>query len=78
MNFGRVAKSNQEQAVASWVNYLNQVRLDRLMEALQQQDQNWDQAVGTLNKTLSIISKEIIERNRGGIKGMHGFIAEVA
>lgn len=78
MNFGRVAKSNQEQAVASWVNYLNQVRLDRLMEALQQQDQNWDQAVGTLNKTLSTISKEIIERNRGGIKGMHGFIAEVA
>ena len=78
MNFGGVAKSNQEQAVASWVNYLNQVRLDRLMEALQQQNQNWEQAVGTLNKTLSTINKEIIERNRGGIKGMHGFIAEVA
>lgn len=78
MNFGRVAKSNQEQAVASWVNYLNQVRLERLMEALQQQNQNWDQAVETLNNTLSTINKEIIERNRGGIKGMHGFIAEVA
>lgn len=78
MNFGRVAKSNQEQAVASWVNYLNQVRLERLMEALQQQNQNWEQAVWTLNKTLSTINKEIIERNRGGIKGMHGFIAEVA
>ncbi|WP_108774985.1 hypothetical protein [Lactimicrobium massiliense] len=78
MNFGRVAKSNQEQAVASWVNYLNQVRLDRLMEALQQQNQNWDQAVETVNNTLSTINKEIIERNRGGIKGMHGFIAEVA
>ena len=78
MNFGRVAKSNQEQAVASWVNYLNQVRLDRLMEAQQQQNQNWDQAVETLNNTLSTINKEIIERNRGGIKGMHGFIAEVA
>lgn len=78
MNFGRVAKSNQEQAVASWVNYLNQVRLERLMEALQQQNQNWDQAVETLNNTLSTINKEIIKRNRGGIKGMHGFIAEVA
>ena len=78
MNFGRVAKSNQEQAVASWVNYLNQVRLDRLMEALQRQDQNWDQAVETLKDTLSTINKEIIERNRGGLKGMHGFIAEVA
>ena len=78
MNLGRVAKSNQEQAVASWVNYLNQVRLDRLMEALQRQDQNWDQAVETLKDTLSTMNKEIIERNRGGLKGMHGFIAEVA
>ena len=78
MNFGKLAKSNQEQAIASWVNYLNQVRLERLMEALQQQDQNWEQAVDTLKHTLSVIDKEIIERNRGGIKGMHGFIAEVA
>lgn len=78
MNFGKVIKSNQEQAVASWVNYLNQVRLDRLMETLQLQDQNWEQAVSTLKNTLSTIDKEIIERNRGGLKGMHGFIAEVA
>lgn len=78
MNFGRVAKSDQEQAVASWVNYLNQVRLDRLMEALRSQDKNWEQAVNTLKITLSTIDSEIIERNRGGIKGMHGFIAEVA
>lgn len=78
MNFGKLAKNNQEQAIASWVNYLNQVRLERLMEALQQQDQNWEQAVDTLKHTLSVIDKEIIERNRGGIKGMHGFIAEVA
>lgn len=78
MNFDRVVKSNQEQAIASWVNYLNQVRLDQLMEALRCQDQNWDQAVNTLKDTLSIINKEIIERNRGGLKGMHGFIAEVA
>jgi hypothetical protein len=78
MNLGKVAKSDQEQAVASWVNYLNQVRLDRLMEALRSQDQNWEQAVDTLKSTLSTIDKEIIERNRGGLKGMHGFIAEVA
>lgn len=78
MQFGRVVKSDQEQAVASWVNYLNQVRLDRLMDALRSQDQNWEQAVNTLKSTLSTIDKEIIERNRGGLKGMHGFIAEVA
>lgn len=78
MNSGRVVESNQEQAVASWVNYLNQVRLNRLTEALRSQDQNWNQAVDTLNRTMSAIDREIIERNRGGIKGMHGFIAEVA
>ena len=78
MNFDRIAKSNHEQAVASWVNYLNQVRLDQLMEALRCQNQNWDQAVNTLENTLITINKEIIERNRGGLKGMHGFIAEVA
>lgn len=78
MNFFRVAKSDQEQAVASWVNYLNQIRLDRLMDALNAQDVNLDKAFGTINKTVDIIDKNIIERNRGGIKGMHGFIAEAA
>ena len=78
MNFGKVAKSNQEQAVASWINYLNQVRLDRLMDALRQQDNNWEQAIDTLKETMATINGEIIERNRGGLKGMHGFIAEVA
>ncbi|WP_027215236.1 hypothetical protein [Butyrivibrio fibrisolvens] len=78
MNLGKVVKSNQEQAVASWINYLNRVRLDRFMVALQQQDQNWIQAVDTLKDTLFTINKEVIERNRGGLKGMHGFIAEVA
>ena len=34
----KMIKSGQEQAVASWINYLNQVRLDRLMEALQKEE----------------------------------------
>lgn len=78
MNLGRVAKSNQEQAVASWINYLNQVRLQRLMDALQAQDMNLEEALNTLKQTMSTIEESIIERNRGGIKGMHGFIAEAA
>lgn len=78
MDYKKVAKSNQEQAIASWINYLNQIRLDRLMETLKVQDVNLAEALSTLNDTLSIINKSIIERNRGGIKGMHGFIAEVA
>ena len=78
MNKNRIMKSNQEQAVASWANYLNQVRLIRLLEALQRQDQNWESAIETLNDSLTVIKSKIIERNRGGLKGMHGFIAEAA
>ena len=66
MRFSKVAKSDQEQAVASWVNYLNQVRLDRLIDALNAQDVNLESALGTINKTVDIIDKNIIERNRGG------------
>lgn len=73
-----IVKSDQEQAVASWINYLNQVRLDRLFKALQAQNTNLDQAMQTLKTTLSTIREDIIIRNRGGVKGMHGFIAEVA
>lgn len=73
-----IVKSDQEQAVASWINYLNQVRLDRLFKALQAQNTNLDQALLTLKTTISTIREDIIIRNRGGVKGMHGFIAEVA
>lgn len=78
MIFGKVVKSDQEQAVASWVNYLNMERTARLMEKLQQQDTNWEHAIDTLKDSLKVIDKEIIERNRGGVKGMHGFISEVS
>ncbi len=73
-----ITKSNQEQAVASWINYLNQVRLDRLLSTLHTQNGNLEQALQTLDNTFAMIRDEIIIRNRGGIKGMHGFIAEVA
>ena len=50
-----ILKTNQEQAVASWINYLNQIRLDRLMEALNQQDKNWSDAMITIEIALSKI-----------------------
>ena len=74
----RIIKSNQEQAIASWINYLNQLRLDRLSNLLNIQNENLEQALQTLDSTLSTIKEDIIIRNRGGLKGMHGFIAEVA
>jgi len=73
-----IAKSNQEQAVASWINYLNQVRLERLMDVINSQEQNLAKALSTLDDTFVIIKENIIEKNRGGLTGMHGFVAEIA
>lgn len=72
-----LVKSSQEQAVASWVNYLNQLRLDYLTTFMQQQDINLEEALGEIDSAIENI-KGIIESNRGGTSGMHGFIAEVA
>ena len=46
----KIIKSGQEQAVASWINYLNQVRLDRLMEALQKEELNLNKAMSTISQ----------------------------
>lgn len=76
----KIIKGGQEQAVASWINYLNQVRLDRLMEELQKEELNLNEAMSTISETLKTISRDIVNngKGRGGQYGMHGFIAEVA
>lgn len=73
-------KSTQEQAVASWINYLNMIRIDRFMDALREEQNNLDSALDTINNTLLTIEKDIVNNGfgRGGRYGMHGFIAEVA
>lgn len=80
MDAKKIAKTGQEQAVASWINYLNQVRLDRLMEALSKEQENLETAMGTIKETMETISEDIVNNGlgRGGERGMHGFIAEVA
>lgn len=70
-------KSTQEQAVASWVHYLNTIRFEKLIESLNKQDINLDNAIESLNIALNEINK-LIESNRGGDSGIHGFIAEIA
>lgn len=72
------ARSTQEQAVAAWINHMNQVRLDGLLSVLRQQDMNLSEALASIDAALSKIDLEVITTNRGGVKGMHGFIAEVA
>lgn len=77
MDSGSVIKSTQEQASAAWIDYLNQLRLSALVEKLSAQDGNLERALEELSKAKTTIAEEIIARNRGGTKGMHGFIAEV-
>ena len=47
-------KYTQEQAVASWVKYLNTIRFENLMNSLNEQDVNLDKAITSLdNNTFS-------------------------
>ncbi|MBR3328758.1 MAG: hypothetical protein IKG22_15705 [Atopobiaceae bacterium] len=82
MDAARIAKSNQEQAVAAWIGYLNQLRIDSLLEALHSNEASsraeLAAALAAINDAIGTIEVEIIERNRGGEPGMHGYIAEVA
>ena len=80
MNTQDVIKRGQEQAVASWINYLNQLRLDALTKALADEKINWQNAAETLDQALETIKKDIVNngKGRGGKCGMHGFIAEIA
>ena len=78
MGITNVIKSTQEQAVAAWVDYLNQQRLNKLLEKLTSQALNFEKAMQCLLETKETITKKIIETNRGGAKGMHGFIAEAS
>ena len=82
MDAKSIAKSNQEQAVAAWIGYLNQLRLDGLLEALRNNEANSQAelaaALAAVNDAMEKIDVEIIGNNRGAERGMHGFIAEVA
>lgn len=77
MDVGEIVKSTQEQGVASWINQLNQIRLDLLLERLSAQDINLEKALDELS-ILKGEAAELIARNRGGEKGIHGFLAETS
>ena len=77
MNAEKVVKSTQEQAVAAWIGLINQMRINDLIESLNRQDQNLDSAMESMDWALGKI-EDLVVANRGGNKGVHGFIAEVA
>lgn len=78
MDMAEVLKTDQQQAVAAWIDYLNQVRFTDLMNVLNRQDSNLQDALNSLRSTMDTIKDNVIDVGRGGEKGIHGFIAEVA
>lgn len=70
----RVAKSTQEQAVASWITYLNQIRIDTLIERLNQQDINLEEALKELEELKKFIGDP--DHILGNPATKHGEIAE--
>ena len=67
-------RSTQEQAVAAWVDHLNQLRLDQLLSALLQQDVNLENALGELAKVKEFVGSP--EHILGSPLTKHGEIAE--
>lgn len=70
----RTLKSSQEQAVAAWINNLNQIRLDTLIERLDQQDDNLKEALICLDEIKKFISDP--SKILGSSRLKHGEIAE--
>lgn len=77
MNASQIMKTTQEQALSAWVDWLNQLRLNELLTKLTAQDINLEQALAELQKMKTDIAA-LIASNRGGGKGLHGFLAEAA
>lgn len=75
MEAAKIIKSSQEQATAAWVDYLNQLRLNELLEKLSAQDANW-QATMEQMRDLKASVQALIQTNRGGKTGLHGYLAE--
>ena len=76
MDVSQIAKSTQEQGVAAWVDYLNQLRLNELLEKLASQDINLEQALAELQKLKDFIGDPA--RILGSASTKHGEIAENA
>ncbi len=77
MDGAQIVKSTQEQGIAAWIDYLNQLRLNELLAKLASQDINLERALTELQK-MKVDINTLIEKNRGGTKGIHGYIAEAA
>lgn len=76
MSAGATVKTAQQQAVGAWIDYLNQLRLDRLIDELSAQDVNLEKALQELAKLRDFVSSP--EHILGSMATKHGEIAENA
>ena len=76
MDAAQIAKSTQEQGVAAWIDYLNQLRLNELLSKLASQDMNLEQALAELQKFKDFIGDPA--HILGSATTKHGEIAENA
>ena len=74
MNEEKITKSTQEQAVASWIDYLYQSRIASIIKALNEQDFNLERSLAELQKIKDFISNPT--HILGNPLSKHGEIAE--
>lgn len=76
-NVNRLYRNAQETVVATLIAAINQAKLDNFLKSVGAEERNLAQALGLIadakNDALQLILKD-----RGGAKGLHGFLAEVA
>ena len=70
-------ESAEQNGLYAMVAYLKSLRIADLLKQMQQIDYRENTAIEELEKLTSSV-EEVIESNRGGDKGMHGFIGERA
>lgn len=70
-----VTTTTRDQATAGFVDMLKQIRLDNLLQKLTEISGRRDDATAEIETLRADIIK-LIDSNRGGIKGVHGFIGE--
>ncbi len=76
MDVAQIAKSSQEQAVAAWIDYINQLRINELLTKLASQDINLENALAELQKFKDFIGDPA--HILGSTTTKHGEIAENA
>lgn len=73
-NSKRVVKTTQEQATAAWIGYLNQIRIQTMLDEWSKQNGNLERALGELQKIKNFIGNP--RAILGSQLTKHGEIAE--